>query len=76
MLNNSGIKTAGWPVRFSSGSQHQRSDLYSEANLREILGLRQNMFEYFVDLKKKFDQSHWDKCLQALQDFCEHLVAE
>ena len=36
-----GIKSRGWPVLFSSESQHHRPDLHSETNLREILGVRQ-----------------------------------
>ena len=40
MPKNGGIKTGGWPVRFSSGSQLLEPDLHYEANLRKILGVR------------------------------------
>ena len=41
MPRHIGIKIGGWPVRFSSRSQHHGSDLHSEANLWEILGVWQ-----------------------------------
>ena len=51
MPRNSGIKTGGWPVWFSSGSQHHEPNFYFRANL-EILEFGKVLFACFVDLEK------------------------
>ena len=52
MPKNSQIKTGGWPVRLSSGSQHYEPDLHSEASLRGILGVWQRSLHALSILKK------------------------
>ena len=53
MPQSSGIKTGRWSVRFSTGSQHHRLDLHSEANLREILGSMAKISLHALSILKK-----------------------
>ena len=46
------IRTGGWTVRFSSGSQHHGPNLHSEANLRKIFEYDKDLFACFVALEK------------------------
>ena len=66
---NSGIKTGGWPVRFSSGSPHHGPNLHSEANLQKSWEYGKNLLADFVDLKKAFDRVLWDKLWKVLQEY-------